>query len=257
MVKMCEQARKQEVIRLPHAKFDTIYRDLREKIEDGDYPFQSFLPSENTLTSVYGCSRNTVRRAIAGLIERGYAQAIRGKGVRVLYRKGQQSSFSIGGIETFKESAARNHLHTETRVVRFEMIEADDALAARTGFRTGTPLWRIWRLRILGGRALILDKNLFRADLVPGLTRAIAENSIYEYIEQTLHRTIQTSKRRMTVEHATREDAKYLDLGDYNCLAIIESQTFDENGSQIEWTQSRHHPERFAFEDTATRHPHA
>ncbi len=229
MVKMCEQARIQEVIRLPH----------------------------NTLTSVYGCSRNTVRRAIAGLIERGYVQAIRGKGVRVLYRKGQQSAFSIGGIETFKESAARNHLHTTTRVVRFEMIEADDALAARTGFRAGTPLWRIWRLRILDGRALILDKNLFRADLVPGLTRAIAEDSIYEYIEQTLHRTIQTSKRRMTVEHATREDAKYLDLGDYNCLAIIESQTFDENGSQIEWTQSRHHPERFAFEDTATRHPHA
>ena len=66
-----------------------------------------------------------------------------------------------------------------------------------------------------------------------------------------------TSKRRMTVEHATREDAQYLELGDYNCLAIIESQTFDENGSQIEWTQSRHHPERFAFEDTATRRPHA
>ena len=129
----------------------------------------------------------------------------------------------------------------------------DAALAAPPGFRTGTPLWRIGRLRILGGRALILDKNLFRADLVPGLTRAIAEDSIYEYIEQTLHRTIQTSKRRMTVEHATREDAKYLDLGDYNCLAIIESQTFDENGIQIEWTQSRHHPERFAFEDTATR----
>ena len=83
---------------MPHAKFDTIYRDLREKIEDGDYPFQSFLPSENTLTSVYGCSRNTVRRAIAGLIERGYAQAIRGNGVRVLYRKGQQSAFSIGGV---------------------------------------------------------------------------------------------------------------------------------------------------------------
>ena len=169
MVKMCEQARKQEVIRLPHAKFDTIYRDLREKVEDGEYPFQSFLPSENTLTATYGCSRNTVRRAIAGLIERGYVQAIRGKGVRVLYRKGQQSSFSIGGIETFKESAARNHLHTETRVVRFEMIEADDALAARTGFRTGTP-----KLKTLKGftwaSALTLVKKF-----MPGYVRTSEE----------------------------------------------------------------------------------
>ena len=242
---------------MPQAKFDTIFRELRERVEDGTYAFQSFLPSENTLTAEFDCSRNTVRRAIAGLAARGYVQPIRGKGVRILYRKAQQSEFSIGGIETFKESAARNHLQTETRVVRFEQIAADETLAARTGFPVNAPLWRIWRQRVLDGRALILDKNLFRADLVPGLTLAIAEDSIYEYIEQTLHRTIQTSKRRMTVEHATREDAKYLDLGDYNCLAIIESQTFDENGSQIEWTQSRHHPERFAFEDTATRHPHA
>ena len=57
----------------------------------------------------------------------------------------------------------------------------------------------------------------------------------------------------MTVERATHDDERYLDLGDYNCLAVIESQTFDADGIQIEWTQSRHHPERFAFEDTATR----
>ena len=238
---------------MPQAKFDTIFRELRERVEDGTYAFQSFLPTENTLTAEFDCSRNTVRRAIAGLATRGYVQPIRGKGVRILYRKAAQSEFSIGGIETFKESAARNHLQTETRVVRFEQIAADETLAARTGFPVNAPLWRIWRQRILDGRALILDKNLFRADLVPGLTLAIAEDSIYEYIEQTLHRTIQTSKRRMTVERATHDDERYLDLGDYNCLAVIESQTFDADGIQIEWTQSRHHPERFAFEDTATR----
>ena len=242
---------------MPQAKFDTIFRELRERVEDSTYGFQAFLPSENELTKEFSCSRNTVRRAIAGLIERGYVQPIRGKGVRVLYRKAQQSDFSIGGIETFKESAARNHLHTRTQVVRFEKIETDATLAARTGFPEGSPLWRVWRQRILDGRPLILDKNLFRADLVPDLTPAIAEDSIYEYIEQTLHRAITTSKRRMTVERATREDAKYLDLGDYNCLAVIESQTFDTDGLQIEWTQSRHHPERFAFEDTAVRRAHA
>lgn len=238
---------------MPQAKFDTIFRELLERVEDGTYAFQSFLPSENTLTAEFDCSRNTVRRAIAGLAARGYVQPIRGKGVRILYRKAQQSEFSIGGIETFKESAARNHLQTETRVVRFEQIATDETLSMRTGFPVNAPLWRIWRQRILDGRALILDKNLFRADLVPGLTLAIAEDSIYEYIEQTLHRTIQTSKRRMTVERATHDDERYLDLGDYNCLAVIESQTFDADGIQIEWTQSRHHPERFAFEDTATR----
>ena len=50
---------------MPQAKFDTIFRELRERVEDGTYAFQSFLPSENTLTAEFDCSRNTVRRAIA------------------------------------------------------------------------------------------------------------------------------------------------------------------------------------------------
>ena len=60
-------------------------------------------------------------------------------------------------------------------------------------------------MRYLDGKPLILDKNLFRADLVPGLTPEIASHSIYAYIEDTLGMTIVTSKRRMTVERATKE----------------------------------------------------
>ena len=71
---------------MPRSKFGDIYNDLKTKIEQGDYPYQSLVPSENTLAAAFGCSRNTVRRALAGLIETGYVQAIQGKGVRVLYR---------------------------------------------------------------------------------------------------------------------------------------------------------------------------
>ena len=76
---------------MPKAKFNDIYKDLKKKIEAHAYPYQSLLPSEHELTEVYDCSRNTVRRALRGLIERGYAQAIQGKGVRVLYQTPEQS----------------------------------------------------------------------------------------------------------------------------------------------------------------------
>lgn len=88
---------------------------------------------------------------------------------------------------------------------------------------------------------------------MPGLTPEIASHSIYAYIEDTLGMTIVTSKRRMTVERANEEDEALLDLGNYNCLAVITSQAFNDNGIQLEYTVSRHHPERFCFEDTATR----
>ena len=57
----------------------------------------------------------------------------------------------------------------------------------------------------------------------------------------------------MTVEHATSYDMDYLEMGDYNCLAVVSGRTYNSDGLQFEYTQSRHHPEYFCFEDTATR----
>ena len=57
---------------MPKAKYDTIYKDLKEKIETEVYAYQEMLPSEHTLILKYGCSRNTVRRALAELTADGY-----------------------------------------------------------------------------------------------------------------------------------------------------------------------------------------
>lgn len=235
------------------AKFEGIYEALRGDIEGEVYPYQAFLPSEYELCGRFSCARNTARRALAALAQQGYVQSIHGKGVRVLYRPEGQQSFSIGGIETFAETAKRNHFEGRTRVVGFRHLLADEAISKASGFPVGTPLVAIDRVRYLAGTPLILDKNLFRSDLVTGLTEEIAAKSIYAYLEQELHLRVVTSKRRMTVERATAEDRALLSLGDYDCLAVVRSQTFIADGTQIECTTSRHHPERFAFEDTAVR----
>ena len=49
---------------MPKAKYAEIYKDLKRKIEAGEYEFQELLPSENHLILTYDCSRNTVRREI-------------------------------------------------------------------------------------------------------------------------------------------------------------------------------------------------
>ena len=95
-----------------------------------------------------------------------------------------------------------------TKVTKFETVIADECFAAKSGFSVGDELWSIERVRYLDGKALILDVNYFLKEFVPGLTPEIAANSIYEYIENTLGMQIITSKRRMTVEHATARDEK-------------------------------------------------
>ena len=63
---------------MPKSKFETIYKSLKQKIEAQEYPYQELLPSENTLVSIYDCSRNTVRRAISMLADDGYVQSLPG-----------------------------------------------------------------------------------------------------------------------------------------------------------------------------------
>lgn len=238
---------------MPKAKYDYIYKDLKEKIETEIYAYQEMLPSENTLVLEYGCSRNTVRRALLELTSDGYVQPMHGKGVRNIYQPVEQAAFTVGGIESFKESSIRNKRKGETHVLQFTEITADEKIAKRTGFKKGTKLYYIQRLRFLNGIPLILDHNYFLKQAVRGLTPEIASRSVYEYLEGELGLTITTSKRTLTVEHVTQVDEKYIDLKDYNCMAVITSQTFDDNGIQFEYTQSRHHPDYFRFQDVATR----
>jgi GntR family trehalose operon transcriptional repressor len=228
-------------------------RQKEKRIEAQDYPYQSLLPSENTLIEEYNCSRNTVRRAIAELIADGYVQAMQGRGVRVIYQPVGKTTFTIGGIETFQETARRNHLQAVTRVIRFETITATEQFAAESGFSEGDELWAVQRVRYLDGKALILDINYFLKEFVPGLTEEIASHSIYDFIENVLGMQIITSKRRITVEHATVRDEKLLDMDGYDCVAVVVNQTFNSDGLLFEYTQSRHQPDYFCFQDIATR----
>ena len=238
---------------MPKAKYEGIYHSIKKRIEAQDYPYQSLLPSENTLIEEYACSRNTVRRALAELVADGYVQTMQGRGVRVIYQPVGKTTFSIGGIETFQETARRNHLHAVTKVTKFETVIADECFAAKSGFSVGDELWSIERVRYLDGKALILDVNYFLKEFVPGLTPQIAANSIYDYIENTLGMQIITSKRRITVEHATARDEKLLDMDSYDCVAVVVNQTFNASGLLFEYTQSRHQPDYFCFQDIATR----
>lgn len=238
---------------MPKAKYDQIYRDLKEKIETETYAYQEMLPSESTLVQIYGCSRNTVRRAIQELTSDGYVQPMHGKGVRNIFLPVEQTAFTVGGIESFKESAARNKKQGSTRVLHFTVLTADDKIEKKTGFKKGSELYYIQRLRSLNGKPLILDHNYFLRSAAEGLTPEIASQSVYEYLENALGLTITTSKRTLTVERVTQIDEKYIDLKDYNCMAVITSQTFDDNGIQFEYTQSRHRPDYFRFQDVATR----
>lgn len=242
---------------MPKNKYDEIYKDLKRKIETDQFAYRELLPSENVLVQTYNCSRNTVRRAVSRLVSDGYVQTMQGKGVRNIYLPVEQTAFTLGEIETFRESAIRNGRTPSTKVLLFTEIVVDKKLAKRSSFPEGTEIYYIQRLHYLDGVPLIINHNYFLKECMPGLTKEIASDSVYHYLEKTLHMTIVNSRRIMTVEKMTEIDEKYLELNvnDYNCMAVVSSYTYNSDGVMFEFTQSRHRPDYFRFCDNAVRRP--
>lgn len=234
-------------------KFDKIFLDLKRRVEAGEFSFQDLLPSETELCRVYGCSRNTVRRALTDLAAQGYVQSMHGKGVRVIYQALRQSDYSLGQIESFKETTAREQGTVKTVVAHFSRIVVDAGTAATTSLPAGEEVFYLQRVRYFDDRAHIIDHNYFLCSAVPGLTPEIAAGSIYEYIEDELGMRIVTTKRTVTVARTTALDEHYLVLNGANCVAVVGNYTFNADGVMFEYTQSRHSPERFVFHDRAKR----
>lgn len=235
------------------AIFQNIYADLKAAIERGDYPYQSYLPSENELTQLFGCSRMTIRRAVSPLVNEGYVLPQRGKGMRVIYNKEDCAPRGGGGLETFKEIARRRGFELVTKTTVFEMVECDARLAQITGFPEGSELTRAKRIRYADGRAVGLDDSYYLSSQVPGLTPELVNDSIYRYLEEDLGIKIATGNRDITIESPTREDERVLDLDGFNALAVVRGQTFNADGIVMEYTETKQVPSFFSLHETVTR----
>jgi LacI family transcriptional regulator len=67
--------------RIARNGFREITASLRDKIKVGDFVTGCYLPTERELQIDFGASRTTVRKALAALVESGWAQSIPNRGV--------------------------------------------------------------------------------------------------------------------------------------------------------------------------------
>ncbi|MCA1065361.1 trehalose operon repressor [Rossellomorea sp. AcN35-11] len=233
-------------------KYQQIFEDLSKKIQNGTYTANSILPSENELSVMYKTSRETIRKALTLLAQRGLIQKLRGKGSLVL--DVSRMSFPVSGLVSFKElqtSMGRDEI--ETSVHEFGLIGAGHQLGSVLETSADSEVWEVVRSRRIGGERIILDKSYFLKGQVPLLTKEICENSIYEYLEGDLHLPIDFAKKEIVVEECTDEDRKYLDLHDYDHVVVVKNYVHLKDATLFEYTESRHRLDMFRFVDFARR----
>lgn len=232
-------------------KFIRIYEDIAARIRTGEIEAGTLLPSELDLSESYQTSRETIRKALKMLSEEGYIQKIQGKGSIVLDIR--KIDFPISGLVSFKELAKKMGHRAKTYVKVFEEKKVDQALFKKINFGLNEKVWEIRRVRQVDGEHVILDKDHISQRLIPGLSKEICNDSIFEYIEEELGLTISFAKKEILVEEPTAEDREFLDLEGFHNVVVVRSQVYLENASQFQFTEARHRPDKFRFVDFARR----
>ena len=232
-------------------KYYNIYLDLISQIEQGIYPPNDMLPSEKKLIETYQVSRDTIRKSLALLEQNGYIQKSKGKGSFILDTK--KLDFPVSGVVSFKEINRRAGRNFETFVEMLECETVNEKFQENLNLESTDKVWKLIRTRKIDGEKVILDKDYIVKKYVDELTTEICQDSLYEYIENVLGLKIAYANKEITMQMATDEDRKYLDLKQFDMIAVVRSYTYLEDTSLFQYTESRHRPDKFIFVDFARR----
>ena len=232
-----------------NSKYFTLYNKIVEEIENGTLDHGSKLPSESDYMEKFNISRDTVRKALNMLEQNGYINKVKGKGSFVLDIN--RHNFSVSGLISFKEMSEKMGEKTRTYVKELELIDGDDFL--RKKLNTEDKIWKVFRVREIGNKKIILDKDYLNSTYVNELTKEICEDSIYNYLENVLGLKIGFAKKEITVQPCSDEDRKYLNVKGFDMMVVVDTVVYLQDGTLFQYTQSRHRPDKFKFVDFARR----
>ena len=233
------------------AKYEEIYQSLLNRIEQEEFPVGETIPKEFDLMEEYACSRDTIRKALQLLSQNGYIQKTKRKGSVVLDRT--RYEFPVSGVISFKELASTMHGSVETIVTCCELIKPDEKMKVRMNLSDKDKLWMIERVRKIDGESIILDLDFLNATIVPGITKEIAEHSLYDYIEKELNLKIGYANKEITCQKVSENDKQLLDLKEYDMVVNVDPYTYLTDTRIFQFTRSRHRPDKFRFNDFARR----
>ena len=163
-------------------------------------------------------------------------------------------NFPVSYLTSYQELIKQQGIKSQTNVISLDKIIVDTNLSEKTGFSKSQQVWRLIRQRVVDGCASVVDIDYLDARLMPQLNRSIAENSIYDYLENQLHLSISHSFKEITIDNATDQDKILIDLGKDQHVVCVRSKVYLNNGKQFQFTESRHKLEKFKFVDYAKRH---
>ncbi len=220
---------------------------IEAKIRSGDWQAGDRIPSEPELCETYGVSRTVVRQALREIELAGLILRRKGKGTFVSRPKIDESlAQKLTGF--YQDMVERGH-KVVTQVLRQQVIPASDKIAGYLQIEPGTQVMDVHRLRFIDDEPIVLVSSYLPYNLCSGLLNVnLTNRSLYEYIEGECGIHIASGKRYIEAVAADQQEAELLNTDVGAPLIMLDSVSFLEDGTPIEYYHAVHRGDRSRFE---------
>ncbi len=219
-----------------------MHDDLRRRLDGSE--FGDLFPSELTLVTSYGVSRQTVRQALRQLRAEGVVTAERGRAPRVAPVADIRQP--LGALYSLFASVEAQGLEQRS-VVRVLEIRAAPAVAERLGLLGSTEMFYLERLRLAGDHPLALDATWLPADVArPLLTADFTHGALYDLLSRQLGFHLDGGSEHIRAVVPTAEQKQALGLDD-GVAAFSIHRVGRSAGRPVEWRETLVRADRFSL----------
>ena len=207
---------------------------IRATIERGLLRDNDALPSERDLSEKYEVSRDTVRKAVRYLEERGVIYSDHGRGTFVapaIVRR--MSRF----IDSFSQDTQHRGGVPGQRILAVEPSAASMGIAGLLGLEPGYPLMRVRRVRLVDGHPVGVHDAYFPLPRGARLERAELERaeSLYQLLGDKFGFAPAEAVENLNAAAADAEDASLLGIDVGAPILICERITLSDRREPIEY----------------------
>jgi GntR family transcriptional regulator len=220
---------------------------LREMIAKGSVGPGDPLPAESELCATYGLSRTVVRQALNELVAEGLVQKERGRGTFVSQPK--PADLVVQELRGFSDEMGARGFDIGTLILRQEVADAPQQVAADLGLKPGAKVVHITRVRTANGDPIVkVDTYLPMPRFKAVATMDLTSRSLYDTLADDFGARPGGGWRRIEAAVASRElaDALGVDIG--SPMLELTALTTDTEGVPFELFRAYYRGDRTSFE---------
>jgi GntR family transcriptional regulator len=231
----------------PMPYYGQVIEALKRPIETGHWKPGDQLPSEPELTVAFGVSRAVIRQALDEMERDGLIVRRKGKGTFVAEPKIVEGL--VQRLTGFYEDMAARGYVTRTQVLRQEVIPATQKVAEFLGLPPETPVIVIERLRFVQAEPIVLVTTYLPHSLCPSIVyEDLSQQSLYACLREKCGLELARGRRFIEAVAARDEEARLLQVERGAPLILLDSVSYLENGTPVEYYHALHRGDRSRFQ---------